>query len=268
MSELDAARPGNGGGNPDDLTPWVHGARRGLRRDVAALVERLDHAELFIPLARPVPGARHGESMELQDEFTLTPHLLSDADGKLFCALFTRADILEPVGAELGWTTADEALEYCALPAKIGLDLAFQVIDGEAVHGLVLNAGHESELLLLRAEVGSIVKGKALPLVAYVRHIPVQDFEQTLTSETDQPPPTELVQALESCLAELGSIGSYVLSRTFNADRDLEPHLSLKLTPKSADIDFEAVTRRLVEALGDRVPPPGYIDIVFDRPTP
>ena len=249
-----------------DLTEWVVAARRGLRRDIAALVERLELGELFVPLARPSPGARHGEVIELEDELTITPHLLADDDGRLYCALFTRADILEPLGAtSSGWATADEPLEYVALPAKIGLDLALQIVDDENVMALVLNAGHESELMLHARGGRQHRQGKPVPLVAYVRHIPLQDFERTLVSETDEPPPAELVAALERCLAELGNIERYTLSRTFNADRDLEPHLTLKLTPKSAEIDFEEATRRLMEALGDRVPPPGYIDIVFDR---
>jgi hypothetical protein len=37
------------------------------------------------------------------------------------------------------------------------------------------------------------------------------------------------------------------------------------LKPKRSDIDFEAVTEQLIHALTDTLPPPGYIDIVFDR---
>jgi hypothetical protein len=56
------------------------------------------------------------------------------------------------------------------------------------------------------------------------------------------------------------------LTLTFNPDRDLEPHLTLTLTPRSRDVDFESVTRRIMEAVADHVPPPGYIDILFDPP--
>jgi hypothetical protein len=254
----------NGGSDPADLTDYVQGARRGLRRDVAELIMRLDLGELFVPLASPVPGVEVGEAMELDNELTITPHMLVDDDGNLYCAFFTRADILEPMIEELGWTTDGGPLEYCSLPARVGLDLAAQIVDEEKVMGLVLNAGHESELMLKRVEIGSIAKGQALPLVGYVREIPLQDFEKTLMAEGD-PPPAEFIHALEGCIEALGCIDGYEILHTFNADRDLEPHLTLSLRPNASAIDYEDVTKRLIESLRDLVPPPGYIDIVFDR---
>jgi hypothetical protein len=74
--------------DPTDLTHWVQGARRGLRRDVADLVQRLEHGELFVPLAKQVPGAPIGEQMELDDDLT-PPHLLADEEDRLFCSMFT-----------------------------------------------------------------------------------------------------------------------------------------------------------------------------------
>ncbi|MBK7585393.1 MAG: SseB family protein [Myxococcales bacterium] len=251
--------------DPTDLTHWVESARRGLRRDVADLVRRLEQGELFVPLAKQVPGAEVGTRVELDEDLTITPHMLEDDDGHLFCAMFTRPDILEPLAEQLGWLTDDGALEYCSLPAKVGLDLAHQVIDDENVVALIINAGHDTELMLHRHEVGSIASGRALPLVGYVRDIPVQDFEKTLIAEAESPPPAAFVSALESCLAELGNIERYEVLSTFNADRDLEPHMTLSLRPKSRSIDFEQVTKQLIDTLGELVPPPGYIDIVFDQ---
>ncbi|MFO0567255.1 MAG: hypothetical protein U0263_16475 [Polyangiaceae bacterium] len=251
--------------DPTDLTHWVESARRGLRRDVVELCSRLDAGELFVPLAKQVEGAQVGERVEIDDDLTITPHMLVDEDGNLFCAMFTRPDILEPLAEELGWGTDEGALEYCSLPARVGLDIAHQVVDDERVLALVINAGHETELLLHRHEIGSIAQGRALPLVGYVRDIPLQDFEKTLIAETDEPPPADFVQKVEACLDELGTVASYEVLSTFNADRDLEPHLTLSLKPKSRDIDFEALTRRLMDAVADVVPPPGYLDIVFDH---
>jgi hypothetical protein len=258
---------GSGGDvlDPTDLTHWVEGARRGLRRDVAELMQRLEAGELFVPLAKQVPGATIGQQMQLDDELTIAPHLLEDDQGRLFCAMFTRPDILEPVAEQLGWGTEEGALEYCSLPAKIGLDLARQLVDEENVMALVLNAGHDTELILQPAEVASIAAGRALPLVGYVRDIPVQDFEKTLIAEADAPPPQAFVDALEVCLEKLGNIERYEVLSTFNADRDVEPHLTLSLRPRSRSIDFEGVTAQIIDALGDLVPPPGYLDIVFDR---
>jgi hypothetical protein len=258
---------GSGGDvlDPSDLTHWVQNARRGLRRDVAELVQRMELGELYVPLAKRVPGAPLGEQMQLDDDLTLAPHLLEDEGGQLFCAMFTRPDILEPMAEQIGWQTDEGALEYCSLPAKIALDLALQIIDEENVMALIVNASHDTELMLQRHEVASMAQGRALPLVGYVRDIPMQDFEKTLIAETDQAPPKEFLDAVENCLADLGSIERYEVISTFNADRDLEPHLTLSLRPKSRSIDFEEVTQQIIEAVRDFVPPPGYVDIVFDR---
>lgn len=258
---------GSGGDvlDPTDLTHWVQGARRGLRRDVVELVQRIEQGELFVPLAKQVPGATIGEQMALDDDLTIAPHLLEDDQGRLFSAMFTRPDILEPVAEQLGWRTDEGALEYCSLPAKVGLDLAQQIVDEESVMALIINAGHETELMLHRHEIASIARGRALPLVGYVRDIPVQDFEKTLIAEADAPPPKAFLTALERCLEELGNIERYEVLSTFNADRDIEPHLTLSLRPKTRSIDFEQVTEQLIDALRDLVPPPGYVDIVFDR---
>ncbi len=250
---------------PGDLTEVVRAARRGLRRDVALLVEHLRDAQLLLPLAKSVSGAPHGHEVELTDDLTIEPHLLADDEGNAFCPVFTRADILEPMIAQVGWMTEGNPLEYCSVPAQVALDLALQIVDEEHVVGVVVNPMHDSELMLRRTEVGSIAQGRPVPLVGYVRQIPLQDFEETLVAEGADPPPEALVSAVERCVASLDEIIGYEILSTFNADRDLEPHLTLTIRPAGGQIDFESVTHRLIDELGDLVPAPGYIDIVFDR---
>ncbi len=69
------------------LTHAVAQAKSGLRRDVAALLEALDAAELLVPISKQPANARDGEQMELDGELTLSPHLLPDASGEPFAAL-------------------------------------------------------------------------------------------------------------------------------------------------------------------------------------
>lgn len=251
--------------DPLDLTDVVQAARRGLRRDVALLVEHLDDGALLLPLAKSVEGVEHGAEQDLTADVTLQPHLLVNEDGHAFCAAFTHPDLIQPVVEKVGWTTDGNSLEFASVPARVALDLSLQVIDDESVLGLVVNPMHESELMLRRSEIGSILQGRALPLVGYVQHIPLQDFEETLVAEGAEPPPPTLLEAVERCVRESDDIIGFELLSTFNADRDLEPHLTLTVRPARTDIDFEAVTRQLIEQIGDLVPPPGYIDIVFDR---
>jgi hypothetical protein len=64
-------------------------------------------------------------------------------------------------------------------------------------------------------------------------------------------------------LAELPEVTSHRLVRTFNPERDLEPHLTLELAV-TAEADRRALAERVIGAVGDRIPPPGYLDVVFD----
>lgn len=249
---------------PVPLTRELVRARSGLRRDVEALMAAFDEAELLVPLAKDVPNAPEGERIELDGELTIVPHLLPDAEGQLFAALFTHSDPLEPIVPALEWTTGDEPLKVCAFPARIALDMALEVIDEERVLGLVIDAGAESELCLTRAELASILAGRALPLMAYVGNIPEEEKARTLLAEAGEPPPAELLQALASWAEKTPAALSHRLDRTFNPDRDLEPHLTLTLrVAQGANRSelFSAVT----QALEGKLPPPGYLDVLFEE---
>lgn len=258
---------GNGGGPPRDLTAFVEAAKSGLRRDVIRLIDALGHGELLVPLAKPVTGVPLGTEVELESELDLAPHLLVDQEGSLYCALFTRPDLLEPIEQQLGWTTEDDSLEYCALPARVALEMALDVIDGKQVVALVLNPQAESELLLRREELASIVAGRAMPLVGYVNEIPQEESERTLVAEPGDPPPAELIETIDGCLSHIDGIDGWKLERTFNADRDLEPHFTLTLRVSGPNTDRSAITSEVGRRLEGKLPPPGYIDILFEDST-
>jgi len=253
----DAAEP------RQELTELVKQARRGLRRDVRSLEAGLDGGELFVALRQHVEGAPEGEAMALDRELEIVPHLLADEEGHGYAALFTSPELAEPIAEALGWTTDGRELSVCSLPARVALELALGVIDDKSVLGLVIDAGQESELMLRRTELASIVAGQALPLVGYLTDLPPLEDEQVLLAEPSDPPPPALVSALERFLAEHPEVTSHRLERTFNPERDLEPHLTLRLTaPESADP--RALAQQAIEAVGELVPPPGYLDILFD----
>jgi len=54
------------------------------------------------------------------------------------------------------------------------------------------------------------------------------------------------------------------LERTFNPDRDLEPHLTLTLSVK-ADADRSQLFQSVTQALEGKLPPPGYVDVLFEE---
>jgi hypothetical protein len=247
-----------------DLTLAVSRARSGYRKDIAKLIELLAHGELYVPLARGVEGVPTGERVEIEDELSLVPHMLVDEQGKLYCALFTRPDLIEVVADELDWSTEGEELEYCSVPASLALDMALDVIDEQNVLGLVINPTHDSELVLRREELGNIARGRAVPLVGYVSGISEAQGQRTLVAEAGASPPRALVDALETALSDESEVAGYRLERTFNPERDLEPHLTLTLKTRRTDLDHETISRRIASAIEDELPPPGYIDIVFE----
>jgi len=249
-----------------DLTPLVQAAQRGLRRDVQALLDVLPKGELFIPLARNIAGAADGQRLDLDDqEVKLVPHMLLDEDGNHYAALFTQPELMGPMEQELGWKTDGGDLKFCTVPALFALDMALEVVDDEHVLGLVLNAGTDYELMLRREELSSITNGKAIPLVGYVAALAPEDGGETIVAEGGEPPNPALIAAIEGALAQMPEIKGYALTRTFNPERDLEPHPTLRLVTSAPEAELSAIAEQMVDAVGEHLPPPGYIDIVFDR---
>jgi len=246
-----------------ELTALVKQARRGLRRDVRAFEAGLDEGELFVALKSHVAGAPEGEAVALDRELEIIPHLLADEEGQGYAALFTNPELVAPVAESLGWTTDGRELSVCSLPARVALELALSVIDEVTVRGLVIDPGQDSELMLRRSELASIVSGQPLPLVGYLVDLPPLDDEQMLLAEPSDPPPPALVHALEQFLAAHPEITGHALERTFNPERDLEPHLTLRLAAPDV-ADRRALAEQVIGAVGELVPPPGYLDILFD----
>jgi hypothetical protein len=252
---------GSGGG--PDLVKVVKQARRGFRRDVAALLEALEQADLLIPLAEPVAGATTGERTKVQGELRLEPHFLPTPEGPMFAALFTSPDLLDAIGAQLGWRTGGGELEFCQVPGGVALEMAGGTLD-DHVQGVVIDAGADSELVLTAAEVKKLVTGQPIPLVGYVAAIP-DDHDRTLVAEPGAPPPAELAEALGRCVDELEDLVGYELQRTFNPERDLEPHPTIKLKTRSTKVDHQHLAKHVFNAVSPHLPPPGYVDIVFEN---
>jgi hypothetical protein len=250
-----------------DATGAVRAARRGFRRDVAALIKAFQAAHLIVPLARRIDDVPIGVEQMVGEELSLSPHLLFDDDRLAFLPVFTRPNLLERATDRIGWETGDGPLEYCALQGPAVLELALALVDDERVGGVLLNPFDETELLLRRHELASIAQGRPVPLVGYVGDIPLGEDEQRLVAEMDGPPPLEILQAIEQVLGATEGAPTYALRRTFNAERDLEPHLTLNVLSGSAEPDRAAVADRLASVLDGLLPPPGYIDILFDDPT-
>jgi hypothetical protein len=244
-----------------DATALIARMRRGLRRDVQEFVNQIDSVALHVALSRPIPDVAIGTRQQLGDEITLAPHLLMLNDAWVV-ALFSDKDQVETVGQYMNWTTGDASLDICTLPARVGFELALQLIDEKNVIGLVLNPGDETEVFLSRAEAASIAAGKAIPLVGYVQEIDSHDGPPPLVAELDEPLSNDLLQPIDAWIARC-QFGGYKLQQTFDADRDLEPHLTLRVHANGKSVDPSVVAPLLAELEG-KIPAPGYIDVVFD----
>lgn len=248
------------------LTHALRAARRGLRQDVDRLISALGDANLVIALAKDVPEIAEGVRAEVESDVRIQPHLLQNDDGEVYLAMFTSSDALLPL-QELGYTTEGGDLKYCTMPAPNALDMALDVVDDQNVVGLVLDPGSDDELVLRRFELMHIARGQAVPLVGYVRELPPDSDSagapRTLVAEAGDAPPPELDAAIAACL---DSAGAHRLERTFNPDRDLEPHLTLTLTISSSlgDSERNDLLERIGRAVEGKVPPPGYLDILFE----
>jgi hypothetical protein len=260
---MSSAIPGELEATPGDATEAVAAARRGYRDDVEALIRALRKSHLYVPLAKRL-DVPVGIEQEVEDELSLSPHLLFDPDRVGFLPIFTRSAYVERATEQVGWKTEDGPLEYCTLPGPAVLELALAVVDDDRVGGVLLNAFDETELMLRRHELASIAQGRAIPLVGYVSQLPLQQDEQRLIAEMEGPPPPALVEAIERVLGGSGGSLTYGLHRTFTPARDLEPHLTLNVKGGTENLDRQALGEELAAAIDGHVPPPGYIDIVFD----
>lgn len=246
-----------------DLTERVRAARSGLRRHVAELVAALEHGDLFIPLRCDLSEAPEGERVLLRREFTLTPHVVADERGQECLALFTRADLLHELGARLRWTTDGGELKHCAIDGRAAFEMVAGACQEHGASALVIDPTYESELVLEQNEVDSIASGRPIPLLGYVRAIPVDEAEPTTNQGGTAPEPLE--NGVKAALGRLEGVLGHRLEQNFNPDRDLEPHWTLVVATSRA-VDHKAVAQAVLAEIADLLPPPGYIDVVFEEP--
>jgi len=250
-------------GELDALTEAILIAQSGLKSDVQALVDVLDEAQVYIPLAEDMPDVVEGEEMQMGEELTFRPHMLLDADHRAYAVAYTDPDLVEPLVEALGWETSGGPLKFIHLPARIAFDLAQQHVDGRDVEGLAFNPSTDLELVLRRDEAAAIAGGQALPLVGYVEELPEGVDDQTQVVEGADPPPAELLEALENARQRIHELVSVSVATTFNPERDREPHLTITLYTAKPDIDRSQLAERVMEKAAPFLPEPGYADIVF-----
>jgi SseB protein N-terminal domain len=247
-----------------DLDAAIDAARTGLKSQVAIFVEALKHAEVYIPLSEDMPDAPEGEQIEIEGDLTFRPHMILNSDESIFAVGYTEPELVEPMQTALNWKTAGGELKFICVPFHVLFELAQVDVDGEPLSGLVLNPGTDLELVLQRDEAAAIGQGVAIPLVGYVADLPPDDEEETQIVEGAEPPPAELLLALERAVSKVENLVGTEVTTTFNPERDREPHLTITLTVIARDgLDRQALADATMEEAAPFLPAPGYADIVF-----
>lgn len=239
-------------------------AQTGLRSEVRRLMDLMEVSLVWVPLAEDIPGVPENTEMEFTSDLTFRPHMLLDEDRRVFAVAYSDPDLVEPVREALDWETSGGALKFVHLPARIALDLSQETVDGHEVSGIVFNPSTDVELLLRRDEAAALLAGNALPLIGYVGELTDDGdpFEPTIV-EGAEPPPAQLVDALDRAKAFISDLHSYRIDTTFHPERDREPHLTITLFVANPETDRDELATEVMERISELLPPPGYADIVF-----
>lgn len=248
----------------EDLTGVVIEARRGLRRDVKLLCDALKEGWLFAGLAKRLSEGSDDRRVHLHAGQQIALHHLSHPEThEIACAAFTRLEFLTPLQEQLNWRTDGGPLEYCRLPARPLFEMILPDLNSGAVSHLVINPFQETVLELAKEEVAALVKNEPIPLKRYLQQLPIQENEQIIVGKPAVPPPAILVQVIENYVRTHPDLDGYNLFQMFNTERDTESHLGLNLRAKSSS-KREDIVREITLAMEGKIPPPGYIDIVFN----
>ncbi len=246
------------------LSAALHVAQSGLRSDVAALVELLHEAHIYIPLSEDLPDTPEGKPVDMEGELTFRPHMILGEEEAIFAVAYSEPALVEVMQSTLGWSTSGEDLKFICVPSAVALDLAQVTIDGEQVTGLVFNPGTDAELVLRRDEVASLAQGAPLPLVGYVSELEPGAESESHVVEGAAPPPPALVESLEQAKRQHADLVGFSVTTTFDPERDREPHLTIVLTVIGRhDLNRGALAEAVMDEAAPHLPAPGYADIVF-----
>jgi hypothetical protein len=240
-------------------------AQSGYRSDVAALAGVLAQADLYVAL---VEDSEPGDGPEiLEPGASLKLHTVVDeTTGSTWTAIFSSPETLGRAGEELNWETAGGPLQFLAAN---GVELIKSVLtpalESGATSGIVFDAGQESELAMSADETLSMIGGEPIPLVAYASRQPAHGTEQIQVGEPAVPPPAALTAAIVRVLDRVTEVRSYRLIQVFVSERDVTSHLMLDIVgdmPEPKEREISAAIGAAIEGIS--LPPPGYLDVVFN----
>ena len=250
----------------EDLTGVVIEARRGFRRDVKGLCEKLRQGKLYLPLAKPVrTDQTSGEGqIEVPAGAQVSSYLLRNEETREFATvLFTQSAFMEPCIERYKWTTDGGPLRYLAMPALTALEFIHQDLASKRARYLVINPQHETALWLARHEVEALLEQRSIPLCHYIREAPLQPWEKIDIRKRNVAELPGLAKAIEGYTKSHPELLGFELMQLFNAERDIKPHWGLNIRTRSGANEGELV-QELRVLLGEILPQSEYVDFMFN----
>ncbi|MBF2052000.1 MAG: hypothetical protein IGS03_00880 [Candidatus Sericytochromatia bacterium] len=252
----------------NDLTALLQQAHRGLKRDVAPLVDALPEGGFFVSLARP---------LDVPDEMTIPPveaaissHMLQHPDGAVYVALFTHPDFVRKAQQEQNWQTEDGQQLLCPLPARNALYYALKLMaNNEQVMGLFINAYQDQSLMLNALEVDSLFNGVAVPFEAYAQQVPFEEGDGVMVRPADVSSVEGFNEALEDFKSQDAQVKAYEVVALFDEQRNMQPFLAINFKTEGASPEqYGEIAQRFVALLQERVDFPERLEIMFDEEFP
>ncbi|MEZ0374584.1 MAG: hypothetical protein ACAI44_36185, partial [Candidatus Sericytochromatia bacterium] len=250
-----------------DLTELVIRAHRGLKRDVAPLVEALPEGGFFLSLAR---------SLGLPDELTVPPaeaavssHMLQHPDGSVYVALFTRPEFARQAQQEQNWETEGSKPEICPLPARNALYYAWKLLTGnEQVVGLFINAYQEQSLLLNRVELQNFFNGLVTPLEAYAMQTPFEEEDSIMVRPADITSIDQFQETVKQFMDSNPDISGYEVVALFDEQRNMQPYLAINFKTERSEDKYREAAESFVKLVNENVQMPERLEIMFNESFP
>jgi hypothetical protein len=242
-------------------------AQSGYRSDVAALAKVIAEAELFAALAEDSESDDDLEMVEAGATLKLH-HVVDDTSGSKWTALFSSAEALRKAGFQFDWGTSGGPLQFLAANgAELFRSVLAPALESGSASGIIFDVGRESELAMTPEEMLSMMRGEPIPLLAYASRRPANGTEQIHVGEPAVPPPPALTTAIAKVLDRVREVKSYRLIQVFIPERDVRSHLMLDIVGDLPESQQREISAQIGAAIaGVKLPPPGYLDVVFNFP--
>lgn len=251
-----------------DLTELINKAHRGLKQDIAPLVEAIPEGGFFLSLARSL-GLENDLSVP-PPEAAVSSHMLQHPDGSVYVSLFTQPKFARLAQKEQNWTTEGaESPEVCGLPAKNAIYYAWKLlVDNEQVVGVFINAYQEKSILLNRIELESLFNGIPVPLEAYAIQVPFGPEDTIMVRPADVSSIENFQETVQKFMEQNQQVKGYEVVALFDEQRNMQPYLAINFKTEFGEDKYAENAQAFVNLMTESVTMPERLEIMFNENFP